>query len=44
MNLVPALEALTAQGRQNLLHNNTDVKDQRHSFVYQAPFLFFLGM
>ena len=44
MNAVPSLEELTAQGRQTLIRDNTKVKDQWHFFVYQAPFLFFLGM
>ena len=43
MNSVPASKELIAQGRQTLLNDNTNIKDQWHSSVYQLPFLSFLG-
>lgn len=45
MKSFPAFEELTAQGRQTLLYDNTNAKDQWRSSVCQALFLFFfLGM
>lgn len=43
MNSVPASRELIDQGRWSLLCDNTNIKDQWHSSVYQVPFLSFLG-